>query len=69
MYFARIVAYVGELGYGDTVTRTSPPGSVATGGSVAFSRPGNTHTCTMLSNGDVKCWGANALGMMLLCIV
>ena len=69
-------SFTGQLGYGDTQSRGSAPNQmgdflpaidlgtgrtavqVATGG-VLF---GSNHTCALLDNGQVKCWGRGAVG-------
>jgi alpha-tubulin suppressor-like RCC1 family protein len=56
----------GQLGYGNTNVgwgRTpAENGDVAVGGAVAQVEAGDYHTCALLRNGRVRCWGANALG-------
>ncbi len=55
----------GELGYGDTTSRRAPPatpvdlgaGRTATALALEYS-----HTCALLDNGTVKCWGNNTSG-------
>lgn len=70
---------MGELGYGDTMTRGTSPGSM--GDSLARvplwdeAPPGlthaikklassPTHSCALLENGMVKCWGPNDYGQL-----
>ena len=56
----------GQLGYGDITSRTAPPdisvnlGSGRTAKQVAM---GTMHTCALLDNNEVKCWGANTNGL------
>jgi alpha-tubulin suppressor-like RCC1 family protein len=38
--------------------------SLGAGRSVASIAPGNYHSCALLDNGDVKCWGANFAGAL-----
>jgi hypothetical protein len=46
---------------GVATDRTSPPaGDVLTG--VASVRVGQQHSCALLTNGEVRCWGVNAQG-------
>jgi alpha-tubulin suppressor-like RCC1 family protein len=57
---------VGELGLGDTVQRGDGPGemgsnlpfvNLGTGRTAAAITAGVHHTCALLDNGQVKCWG------------
>lgn len=53
---------VGQLGYGDTMTRGITPGDMPTpnvnlGGKVKDLYAGNYRTCALLESGEVKCWG------------
>lgn len=57
----------GRLGYGDTTSRNKPDtnaidlGSGRTAQSVSV---GSSHTCAILDNGSVKCWGRNIEGQL-----
>ncbi|MEK7748403.1 MAG: Ig-like domain-containing protein [Nitrospirota bacterium] len=54
----------GQLGNGGTSSSTVP---VATDSSVFLSKEidaGDLHTCALLSNGSVGCWGGNASGQL-----
>jgi alpha-tubulin suppressor-like RCC1 family protein len=61
----------GQLGVGDTVTRGDGPGEMGDGlplidlgdQSKAVS-VGWTHTCALLEDGAVKCWGRNHAGQL-----
>lgn len=53
----------GQLGLGDTATRTSPvevPGIVG----VLRMAGGRAHTCADLADGPTKCWGDNSFGQL-----
>ncbi|HBY63718.1 MAG TPA: RCC1 repeat-containing protein, partial [Solibacterales bacterium] len=59
----------GQLGDGSTVTRQPTPVPVA--GSTRFAAivgggdaEGRSHTCALLGDGSVRCWGANAFGQL-----
>ncbi|KXZ42574.1 hypothetical protein GPECTOR_133g613 [Gonium pectorale] len=64
----------GRLGYGDTADRGDAPGEMGdslpyvdlgtTGRKVAALAAGDAHTCAMLDNGGVKCWGFNGNGRL-----
>lgn len=63
----------GELGLGDNVHRGSKPGemgtalpavAVGTGRTVKRIVVGESHTCAILDDDRVKCWGANADGQL-----
>jgi alpha-tubulin suppressor-like RCC1 family protein len=67
--------YSGQLGLGDTEWRGDEPGemgdnlpavSLGTGRTAIAISTGSYHTCALLDNGSVKCWGQNesaALGL------
>ena len=62
---------LGQLGYGNTndVGDDEVPGSVATvdlgGGRTAKAiAAGNNHTCAILDNDTVRCWGSGAFGQL-----
>lgn len=59
----------GQLGYGniDAVGDTETPasaGDVNLGGVVKQVVAGDSHTCALLTDGSVRCWGANASGQL-----
>ena len=59
--------YYGELGLGnrndigDDELPTAA-GTISLGGSVAELAAGDFHTCALLTNGDLRCWGLNTFG-------
>jgi alpha-tubulin suppressor-like RCC1 family protein len=55
----------GQLGYGDTNPRLSPPDTAVNlgqGRTAKLIAAGNAHTCAQLDDDSIKCWGANANG-------
>ncbi len=63
----------GELGLGDTAARGDGPNemgnalgavSLGTGRSAKSVVIGSYHTCAILDNGSLKCWGRNAYGQL-----
>ena len=59
----------GMLGYGNTdpVGATNTPadaGDVNVGGTVQQIAAGRTHTCAVLKNGNVRCWGSSQWGRL-----
>ncbi len=63
--------FSGELGLGDTASRGDGPGemgdslpvvSLGTGRTAVALTGGRNHTCAVLDNATVKCWGRNAEG-------
>jgi alpha-tubulin suppressor-like RCC1 family protein len=65
--------YYGQLGYGDTSFRgidSSTTGEnltevdLGTGRTAISVAAGRYHTCALLDNGTVKCWGANNYGQL-----
>ena len=64
---------VGQLGYGDTLNRGDGTGemgnnlpavSLGTGRKVKAFAAGGLHTCAVLDNGSVKCWGNGFYGQL-----
>ena len=54
--------YRGELGYGDVTQRTTPPSTTVNLGAGRTAKQisvGGNHTCALLDNDTVKCWGSN----------
>jgi len=59
--------YRGQLGYGDTQDRDKPeatPIDLGTGRTAKQLSLGSTHTCALLDNDTVKCWGGNMFGQL-----
>lgn len=61
--------YMGKLGYGNTdfVGDDESPASVGdvdVGGPVLQVAPGPEHTCAVLVDGQVRCWGSNSGGQL-----
>ncbi len=62
---------MGQLGVGDTENRGDEPGemgdalpSVALGQKAKMVAAGQTHTCALLEDGAMKCWGGNEFGQL-----
>ncbi len=65
--------FSGELGYGDTMDRGNqaadmgnnlPAVDLGTGRTATALAAGNAHTCALLDDRTVKCWGANLSGQL-----
>ena len=57
----------GELGDGTTTDRTAPPSTdvnLGSGYTAIGISSGDGHTCAMLDDGDMKCWGARGGGQL-----
>ncbi|NVB42008.1 hypothetical protein G6O69_29550 [Pseudenhygromyxa sp. WMMC2535] len=54
----------GQLGYGNTSDLASPGGSLSLGGKAIKLAVGIGHTCALLENHDVRCWGSNNVGQL-----
>ncbi|MCY1004596.1 hypothetical protein OV079_03220 [Nannocystis pusilla] len=59
----------GELGYGDALRRGDAPGdlptpAVALGGAAVQLAAGGHHTCALLADASLRCWGANDAGQL-----
>ncbi len=57
----------GQLGYGDTIDRNSPPANpvdLGTGRTAKALALGDTSSCVILDNDAVKCWGENKSGQL-----
>ena len=64
---------VGQLGLGDTANRGDGAGEMGaalpaldlgTGRTAVELRPGSSHMCVRLDNGDLKCWGEGSQGQL-----
>lgn len=61
--------YIGQLGYGNTDVigddeNPSVAGDVIVGSDVAQIAAGKNHTCALLNNGGVRCWGDGSYGRL-----
>ncbi len=65
--------FVGQLGLGDSDNRGDAPGemgdvlpavALGTGRTALAVTTGNAHTCAVLDDGSVKCWGLNNTGQL-----
>ena len=55
----------GRLGLGSTTQQTTPQSvSLGTGRTAVSVSAGNYHTCAVLDDGSLKCWGANGSGRL-----
>src|SRR5690606_19420763 len=59
----------GRLGYGNTssvgdMNTPASAGNVDVGGTVTQIATGFTHTCAVLTNGNVRCWGSGENGRL-----
>jgi len=52
----------GQLGDGTTANRLTPVNVAGLGSTVKAVSAGGYHTCALLNDGGVRCWGRNALG-------
>ena len=60
--------FFGQLGDGGSNTNTNAPSSTAvdlgTGRTAVAVSAGDYHTCVILDNGDLKCWGLDQYGQL-----
>ncbi|MCK6511982.1 hypothetical protein L6R29_18730 [Myxococcota bacterium] len=57
----------GQLGYGDTIQRNSPPPTpvdLGVGRTAKALALGQNYTCAILDNDTLKCWGSNTSGQL-----
>jgi alpha-tubulin suppressor-like RCC1 family protein len=54
----------GQLGDGTVVTRLTPHAVSTIRGAIKSVSVGNSHSCVLLENGNVQCWGRNHKGQL-----
>lgn len=57
----------GQLGYGDVTSRNTPDSTVVNLGSGHTAKriaAGSAHTCAILEDDTIKCWGSNSYGQL-----
>jgi alpha-tubulin suppressor-like RCC1 family protein len=54
----------GQLGDGTTTQRSTPTTVTGLGGRATALAAGWSHTCALLADGRVQCWGNNSLGQL-----
>jgi large repetitive protein len=54
----------GQLGDNTTINRTYPVRVSGLSGPAISVSAGGTHTCAVLKNGQIQCWGANTIGQL-----
>jgi len=56
----------GQLGYGhtDDIDDAASAGDVDVGGTAVQIWAGDGHTCALLDDGALRCWGRNAAGQL-----
>src|SRR6185295_8790590 len=57
----------GQLGYGDATNRLAPqdtPVNLGTGRTALLVTAGANHTCALLDDTSIKCWGTNSNGQL-----
>ncbi|MEI6729282.1 MAG: CUB domain-containing protein, partial [bacterium] len=60
--YATLSPIVGPVAGGTAVTATLQDGTFADGASIVSIASGYSHTCALLSTGNVRCWGYNTEG-------
>ncbi|MGE5223091.1 MAG: RCC1 repeat-containing protein [Omnitrophica WOR_2 bacterium] len=56
--------WAGQLGDGTNTRRTLPVDVAGLSGTITAVETGDSHTCVVLSNGSLQCWGSNAFGQL-----
>ena len=56
--------YKGQLGTGNTTSLNTPSAAINLGGKAVAISIGGIHSCALLENGDLKCWGWNDVGQL-----
>ena len=59
--------HAGQLGHGKTTSVDSPPNSpinLGSGRTAKAITAGNFHTCAVIDNSSIKCWGLNDSGQL-----
>jgi alpha-tubulin suppressor-like RCC1 family protein len=56
--------FCGQLGDGTTTNRSTPTTVTGLGGTAAVVDAGGFHTCALLADGRVQCWGCNDYGQI-----
>lgn len=56
--------YYGQIGVGSTSSKILTPTDVSLGGTAVDISAGRYHTCAVLSNGTIKCWGSGSYGRL-----
>ena len=54
----------GQLGTGNNTDLNIPSGPINLGGKAIAISLGDYHSCALLENGDLKCWGENYYGKL-----
>lgn len=54
----------GQLGDGTTIDRAEPTDVIGLQSGVIQVAPGSMHTCALLADGTVKCWGRDTFGQL-----
>ncbi len=58
------INWTGQLGNGTTQNSSTPVRVVNLGGKAVALAAGNDHTCALLQDGSVRCWGDNSRGQL-----